>query len=94
MKLCFLVLFIIFFCRDVSANFSCFGFEESERLNNTPPQLRFIKFPSRSTHGDDKDDEIVLNTTKIIPISLDCWAAYPIDFTFSGHLVKNTFFKI
>ena len=32
--------------------------------------------------------ETIINATKTVNFDLECWANYPIDLTFSGHLVR------
>ena len=71
-------------------NFGCPGFEKIPKIGNPVPKLQLSKYPTGKVHQNERD--IILQETIGIGVSfsLDCWASYPIDLTFSGHLViKN-----
>lgn len=82
----FLIFLLIGPTLCLSESFGCPGFESAEEIGRTPPILTLSKLP-RLEMQEFRNNDVVINATKITPINLDCWAAYPIDLTFSGHLV-------
>ncbi|XP_035715136.1 uncharacterized protein LOC110859119 isoform X1 [Folsomia candida] len=84
----FLIFLLIGPTLCLSESFGCPGFESAEEIGRTPPILTLSKLP-RLEMQEFRNNDVVINATKITPINLDCWAAYPIDLTFSGHLTNQ-----